>query len=247
MRISATASAGAWAVCHVAHPKARAASLKLTASPAGSTLAAPCRIEARRGGIHEPSATSRFELRRRRSVLRRRFLGGSMAAAVGSLSGGLGSTIAHAQRTAPTAPVGLDYLRPAGMVDEAYWATVRKQFNLVDDVTYMNNGTLGPMPHHVFEANVRYLRDIMEDPRRGGMTDEVRQKVGELRRGERGRNRVEPQHDRRHQDVLLGRGHEGRRRSAHVDARAPRRLRSVAGARKTIRHQGQYRRHSRSS
>lgn len=108
---------------------------------------------------------------------RRRFLGGSMAAAVGSLSGGLGSTIVQAQTTAPTAPVSLDYLRPTGMVDEAYWAKVRKQFNVVDDLTYMNNGTLGPMPHHVFDANVRYLRDIMEDPRRGGMTDDVRQKV----------------------------------------------------------------------
>ena len=111
------------------------------------------------------------------SCSRRRFLGGSVAAAVGGLSGGLGSTIVRAQSTAPTVPAGLDYLHPAGAVDEAYWAKVRKQFNLVDDLTYMNNGTLGPMPRYVFDANVRYLRDIMEDPRRGGMADDVRQKV----------------------------------------------------------------------
>ncbi len=112
------------------------------------------------------------------SVSRRRFLGGSVAAAVGSLSvGQFGSNGVRAQRTAPTAPNGIDYLRPTGPVDEAYWQRVRQQFNIVDEVTYMNNGTLGPMPRHVFDANVRYLRDIMEDPRRGGMTDDVRDKV----------------------------------------------------------------------
>ncbi len=111
-------------------------------------------------------------------VSRRTFLGGSAAVAVGSLSAaGMSPSVVLAQNTTPAAPMGLDYLKPTGAVDEAYWLKVRKQFNITDDLTYMNNGTLGPMPRYVFDANVRYLRDIMEDPRRGGMTDEVREKV----------------------------------------------------------------------
>jgi selenocysteine lyase/cysteine desulfurase len=41
----------------------------------------------------------------------------------------------------------------------------------------MNNGTLGPMPRPVIEANVRYLRDAAEDPHALPSTEPVRQKI----------------------------------------------------------------------
>jgi hypothetical protein len=37
----------------------------------------------------------------------------------------------------------------------------------------MNNGTLGPMPRVVFDANERYMREIMEDPTNSGRAEEI--------------------------------------------------------------------------
>ena len=47
----------------------------------------------------------------------------------------------------------------------------------------MNNGTLGPMPRVVFDANERYMREIMEDPTNSGRAEEidkVREKVAQF-------------------------------------------------------------------
>lgn len=115
-------------------------------------------------------------------VSRRRFLGGSAAAAVAGLSGALAPTLVPT--TGHADPVweqatrdDLAHLRPQGVPDEAYWATVRKEFNIVDDMAYMNNGTLGPMPRRVSDAHTEYLREIAEDPRRGRVPESVREKV----------------------------------------------------------------------
>jgi selenocysteine lyase/cysteine desulfurase len=41
----------------------------------------------------------------------------------------------------------------------------------------MNNGTLGPMPRPVIDANMRYLREAAEDPHALPSTEPVRQKM----------------------------------------------------------------------
>ncbi|HAK53974.1 MAG TPA: hypothetical protein DCP38_00625 [Acidobacteria bacterium] len=110
---------------------------------------------------------------------RRRFLGTSVAAAIGGVSSGLFGARAEAgQRPTPALP--LAELHPSGMVDEAYWWKVRSQFNIVDGLAFMNNGTQGPMPRVVLEKNERILREIAEDPsdnyRRDDIND-VRAKV----------------------------------------------------------------------
>jgi selenocysteine lyase/cysteine desulfurase len=93
---------------------------------------------------------------------RRQFLGGSMAAAVGSMSVGLYEERLAAQLEAA---IPLSGLRAPAMLDENYWWRVRTQFNMVDGLTFMNNGTAGPMARVVFEENVKVLREIAEDPK----------------------------------------------------------------------------------
>ncbi len=111
------------------------------------------------------------------SISRRRFLSGSASAAVGGLAAGaFDPAVLRAQ--APGARAGtLERLRRPSAADEAYWRLVRREFNIADGLTYMNNGTLGPMPRTVLEANVRYLRDIAEDPHALPSTEPVRGKV----------------------------------------------------------------------
>lgn len=109
-------------------------------------------------------------------LTRRGFLGGSLAAAAASVFP------ASASRGSAETPAldPLAHLRPTGPLDESYWKVVRREFNIVDDLTYMNNGTLGPMPRHVFDANYRYMREIAEDPRRNRLPEDVRDKVAEF-------------------------------------------------------------------
>jgi selenocysteine lyase/cysteine desulfurase len=115
------------------------------------------------------------------NVSRRQFLGGSAAAAVGAWSAGsLGSAIVDAQGrgrgNAAPAPT-LASLKTMDPADEAFWRVVRKEYNIVDGLTYMNNGTLGPMPRPVLEANVRYLNDAAIDPHALASTEPVREKI----------------------------------------------------------------------
>jgi len=122
-------------------------------------------------------------MRNARSALSRRgFIGGTVTA-VGALSaGGFAAPVrAFAQNLIPS--LSLDALKPTGALDEAYWWKVRSQFNMVDGLTFMNNGTLGPMPRVVFDANERYMREIMENPTDGGHAEElekVREKVAQF-------------------------------------------------------------------
>ena len=115
---------------------------------------------------------------------RRGFIGGTMTAAVGGFAAGLGEANARAFGGQSLTPaLSLDSLKPTGPLDEAYWWKVRSQFNVVDGLTYMNNGTLGPMPRVVFDANERYMREIMEDPTNSGRAEEidkVREKVAQF-------------------------------------------------------------------
>ena len=88
-------------------------------------------------------------------VSRRRFLGGS-AAALGGLGSGLFGAPLAAQPKAPALSLPLGQLKPGGALDEAYWWKVRSQFNVVDGLTFMNNGTYGPTPRVVVDAFRRY-------------------------------------------------------------------------------------------
>jgi selenocysteine lyase/cysteine desulfurase len=116
-------------------------------------------------------------------VSRRGFLGGSVAAAVGAVvSPGPFGAVPEAQAPAglPSVAQALEKLRPTGPLDEAYWWKVRSQFNILDGLTFMNNGTLGPVPRVVSDANERYFREIAEDPinsSRAPEVDEVRARV----------------------------------------------------------------------
>jgi selenocysteine lyase/cysteine desulfurase len=78
---------------------------------------------------------------------------------------------AAAQVIAPTLKV-VD-LRPSGALDEAYWWKVRSQFNILDGMTFMNNGTEGPVPRAVLEANEQFFREIAENPSDNYRREEV--------------------------------------------------------------------------
>jgi selenocysteine lyase/cysteine desulfurase len=105
-------------------------------------------------------------------ISRRKFVGG--------LSGGLAATAAAlttrtapalAQVIAPTLTVA--DLKPSGPLDEAYWWKVRSQFNILDGMTFMNNGTEGPVPRAVVEANEKFFREIAENPSNNYRREEV--------------------------------------------------------------------------
>ncbi len=64
-------------------------------------------------------------------------------------------------------------LKPTGPLDEAYWWKVRSQFNILDGMTFMNNGTEGPVPRCVTEANEKIFREIAENPSNNYRREEV--------------------------------------------------------------------------
>ena len=112
------------------------------------------------------------------SVSRRRFLGGTMAALAGGLSGASIASPALAF-SAAGGQSWRERIRPSGTLDDAYWQRVRREFNMADEMRYMNNGTMGPMPKPVVEAQTRYLTQIASDPRTGrwNRIEPVREKL----------------------------------------------------------------------
>lgn len=99
---------------------------------------------------------------------RRRFLGASTAAAAGfAASPSFAASRGFAAGPDPSVAAALEDLAPAGAPDEAYWWKVRGQFNLLDGMTFMNNGTLGPSSRVVLDTMERVAREVAEDPRNG--------------------------------------------------------------------------------
>lgn len=96
------------------------------------------------------------------AISRRRFLGGSAAAAAA-----LAARPGLAANPEPSVAGALADLAPAGALDEAYWWKVRGQFNVLDGMTFMNNGTLGPSSRVVLDTMERVAREVSEDPRNG--------------------------------------------------------------------------------
>lgn len=52
--------------------------------------------------------------------------------------------------------------------DENYWKMVRKQFPLNKELTYLNNGTMGPSPYYVIESMQKGMMDADVDGSYGG-------------------------------------------------------------------------------
>jgi selenocysteine lyase/cysteine desulfurase len=118
------------------------------------------------------------------SISRRQFLGGSMAAAVGSLAvGRFSQSTVSAQMSTTVLPdlsAALASAKAMGALDEAYWWKVRSHFNIVDHMTFMNNGTQGPSPKIVVQEIQRIAGEIGEDPAnnyRNEQIELVRQKM----------------------------------------------------------------------
>jgi len=117
---------------------------------------------------------------------RRGFIGSTAGAAIGAASGMVPRLFAQgaaAQDAVAKPALGLAELKPAGALDEAYWWKVRSQFNIVDGMTFMNNGTEGPVPRAVTEVNERVFREIAEDPSnnyRREEVDKVRVRIAEF-------------------------------------------------------------------
>jgi selenocysteine lyase/cysteine desulfurase len=105
---------------------------------------------------------------------RRRFLRDVSSGVVASgavLSARPAAAAGRGQVVAPT--LGAADLKPAGPLDEAYWWRVRSQFNILDGMTFMNNGTEGPVPRCVTEANEKFFREIAENPSNNYRREEV--------------------------------------------------------------------------
>jgi selenocysteine lyase/cysteine desulfurase len=109
-------------------------------------------------------------------VSRRSFLGGTLAAAAAA---GLPDVrlaargLSGEQFITPT--LSAADLKLSGRPDEAYWWKVRSQFNIIDGMTFMNNGTEGPVPRMVIDANEQYFREIAENPSNNYRREEVDQ------------------------------------------------------------------------
>src|SRR5687768_13351169 len=105
---------------------------------------------------------------------RRRFLRGVSSGVVAggaALAARPAFGLGRGQVIAPT--LGVADLKPTGPLDESYWWKVRSQFNILDGMTFMNNGTEGPVPRCVTEANEKFFREIAENPSNNYRREEV--------------------------------------------------------------------------
>lgn len=55
---------------------------------------------------------------------------------------------------------------PITTEEAAYWAEIRKQFYLMDDVTYLQGGSVGPSARPVIERIIELIREFEADPLR---------------------------------------------------------------------------------
>lgn len=108
-----------------------------------------------------------------RPVSRRRFLGVS-AAAAGAAALPARVAAAVGQRAVPALP--LAELKPPADPGEDYWWRVRSQFNVVDGMAFLNNGTLGPTPRVVADEEARIYAEIQADPTNGYRRDELHER-----------------------------------------------------------------------
>jgi selenocysteine lyase/cysteine desulfurase len=96
---------------------------------------------------------------RKGDVSRREFLALSGSAALLAMT-----EPAAAASKSPAAAVSDSIPEADTMRDDAFWDMVRSQFLIEPDLTYMNNGSLGPMPLAVVEAKDRAARYLAANP-----------------------------------------------------------------------------------
>lgn len=107
-------------------------------------------------------------------LTRRRFIRGVSGGLAGAGAALAASPVAARRRGQIVAPtLGVADLKPAGPLDETYWWKVRSQFNMLDGMTFMNNGTEGPVPRCVTDANEKFFREIAENPSNNYRREEV--------------------------------------------------------------------------
>ena len=132
-------------------------------------------------------------------VSRRLFLRTVGAGSAGALAAG-GVREAAAARGAG----GMEALAAAqadAVSDAEFWATVRGEFLISDELAYMNSGTLGPMPKPVYYAVVDGYRALAADPgrensRHNAAQGDIREKLAAFVNGRPDRDRPHPQHHR---------------------------------------------------
>ena len=105
-------------------------------------------------------------------VSRRRFLGAMAAGPAGALLAG--RTRAAEARASMAA---LEQAQADALPEDDFWAEVRRQFLISDELAYMNSGTLGPMPKPVFYAVVDGYRGLAADPGRENPRQEAAQDI----------------------------------------------------------------------
>ena len=112
-------------------------------------------------------------------VSRRHFLNTVAAGSAGALAAG---RIAQAEAVAGGAIEAIRAAQAADVSAAEFWATVRREFLISDELAYMNAGTLGPMPKPVYYAVVDSYRALAADPgrentRHNGAQGDVRAKM----------------------------------------------------------------------
>ncbi len=94
-------------------------------------------------------------------VSRRQFLGTLAAGSAAALLAG-GASRAEARASIAS----IEEARTEAAPEEEFWAQVRGEFLISEELAYMNSGTLGPMPKPVFYAVVDGYRALAADPGR---------------------------------------------------------------------------------
>ena len=121
-------------------------------------------LEPLRGTALEPGTAA--------GVSRRQFLGAMAAGPAAALLAGR-TRVAEARGSM----AAIAKAQAEASSEEDFWAQVRGEFLISDELAYMNSGTLGPMPKPVFYAVVDGYRALAADPGRENPRQEAAQDV----------------------------------------------------------------------
>lgn len=110
---------------------------------------------------------------------RRQFLGASIGATAAVMAGVPAWAASAAGGAVPLQATGdaVTRIRSLGVTGEEYWKAIRREFKFSNDLTYLNVGTLGPVPQEVLNTRVEQLRRLAEDPRARADVEAVRKKA----------------------------------------------------------------------
>ena len=120
----------------------------------------------------EPLPETALEPGTAADVSRRQFLGAMAAGSAGALLAGR-PRVAEARASI----AAIENAQAQALPEEDFWAEVRREFLISDELAYMNSGTLGPLPKPVFYAVVDGYRALAADPGRENPRQEAVQDV----------------------------------------------------------------------